>query len=231
MGTLAVIAARGGSKRLPGKNVRPFLDVPLIRWSIRFAQSLGRFDRIVMSTDNEEIAAESREAGLDVPYLRPANLATDTASSVDVVLGVLAREKSERRTYDYVALLQPTSPMRDQDRWVEAFDRIGSCDAVIGVAPVRSHPFHVFMTAGDGLLAPFTNAEGLGLRSQDLPPVVAVAGNMYLIRADVLEQQRTFFPAKTIGIVCDRPYEAVDIDTEDDWIVAEALGRRYGRAP
>lgn len=231
MGTLAVIAARGGSKRLPGKNVRPFLGVALIRWSIRFAQSLGRFDRVVMSTDSEEIAAESREAGLDVPNLRPANLATDTASSVDVVLDVLTRESSEHRSYDHVALLQPTSPMRDQDRWVEAFDRIGSCDAVIGVAPARSHPFHVFKTADDGMLTPFANSKGLEFRSQDLPPAVAVAGNMYLIHTNVLERQGTFFPARTIGVVCDRPYEAVDIDTEDDWIVAEALGRQYGRTP
>jgi CMP-N-acetylneuraminic acid synthetase len=231
--TLAIIPARGGSKRLPGKNVRSFLGVPLIYWSIRFAQNMDRFDKIAVSTDSDEIASASREAGIEVPYLRPAPLATDTASSADVLLDVLARERENGRSYDLVALLQPTSPMRETSRWHEAFARIeqGDCDAVIGVAPVRNHPFHVFHWKDGTVLKPFSNPQGLRLRSQELPQAVYVTGNMYLIRCAVLEQYKSFFPPRTCGILCDQPYEAVDIDTEADWVAAEALATYYDRSP
>jgi CMP-N-acetylneuraminic acid synthetase len=231
--TLAIIPARGGSKRLPGKNMRSFLGVPLIGWSIRFAQKMDRFDKIIVSTDSDEIASASREAGIDVPYLRPAALATDTASSADVVLDILTRERQSERSYDLVALLQPTSPMREASRWHEAFSCIeqGNCDAVIGVAPVRNHPFHVFHWEEGTALKPFSDPEGLRLRSQELPEAVYVAGNMYLIWCAVLEQYKGFSPPRTSGILCDQPYEAVDIDTEADWVAAEALAKHYGRSP
>lgn len=231
--TLAVIPARGGSKRLPGKNVKSFLGVPLIAWSIRFAKALGRFETIVVSTDSEEIAAVGRSEGIEVPFLRPDALASDTATSVDVVIDLLAREQRDGRSYDLVALLQPTSPVREPLRWHDAFARMerDRCDAVIGVAPARPHPFHVFRQGADGSLRAFVDSEGTQLRSQDLPPVVHVAGNMYLIRCSVLEAERTFFPPRTVGVLCDQPCEAFDIDTEADWIAAEALARHYGRSP
>jgi len=213
--------------------VRRFLGVPLICWSIRFAQRTPAFDRIVVSTDSEEIAAASRAEGIDVPYLRPAALATDTAASADVVLDILRRERQEQRSYDLVALLQPTSPMREPSRWRQALVHLdrGECDAVIGVAPAHPHPFHVFHWQEGGGLRPFTDPRRTELRSQDLPPAVYVAGNMYLIRASVLEAERSFFPARTAGVLCDQPFETIDIDTEADWIAAEALARHYGKSP
>jgi CMP-N-acetylneuraminic acid synthetase len=231
--TLALIPARSGSKRLPGKNLRSFLGVPLICWSIRFAQSMDRFDKIMVSTDSSEIASASREAGIEVPYLRPASLATDTASSAEVVIDIITKERQSGRSYDLVALLQPTSPMREASRWHEAFARIerGDCDAVIGVAPVRNHPFHVFHWEKGVALKPFSDLQKLHLRSQELPEAVYVSGNMYLIRPAVLERYKAFFPQRTSGVLCDQPYEAVDIDTEADWVVAEALARHYGRSP
>jgi CMP-N-acetylneuraminic acid synthetase len=231
--TLAVIPARGGSKRLPGKNLRSFLGVPLIVWSIRFALKMDRFDKIVVSTDSGEIANASRSAGIEVPYLRPAALATDTASSAEVVLDVLARERQSNLSYDLVALLQPTSPIREPSRWQEAFGHLErvDCDAVIGVAPARTHPFHIFQSKEGGGLRPFGDPQGVRLRSQDLPPAVYVAGNMYLIRSAVLEKQRSFFPPRTVGVLCDQPCEALDIDTEADWVAAEALARHYGKSP
>jgi CMP-N-acetylneuraminic acid synthetase len=231
--TLAVIPARGGSKRLPAKNTRSFLGVPLIGWSISFALKMDRFDNVVVSTDSEEIANASRLAGIEVPDLRPAALATDTASSADVVLDVLAREQQSGRSYGLVALLQPTSPVREPSRWLRAFERIeqGDCDAVIGVAHARSHPFHVFHWEEGAVLRPFSDPQGLRLRSQELPDAVYVCGNMYLIRPTTLEQQRGFFPARTCGILCDQPYEAIDIDTEADWVAGEALAKHYRRSP
>src|SRR5580704_16478977 len=115
--TLAIIPARGGSKRLPGKNTKPFLGVPLIGWSIRFALRMDRFNKVVVSTDSDEIAAISQSEGIEIPYLRPTALASDTASSAAVVQDILVRERSSQRSYDLVALLQPTSPVRDPSRW------------------------------------------------------------------------------------------------------------------
>lgn len=233
MKTLAIIPARGGSKRLPFKNTRRFLGVPLIAWSIRFAQRQRRFDKIVVSTDSEEIADASRAEGVDVPYLRTAALASDTATSAAVVLDTLARERRIGNTFDIVALLQPTSPIREQSRWAEAFAHVdsGLVDAVIGVAPAHPHPNHAFHWEQDGKLRPFADAKQIALRSQDLPPVVFVAGNMYLIRSTVLEAQGGFFPPRTVGVLCDQPCEAVDIDTEADWVAAEALAKYYGKSP
>lgn len=231
MKTLALIPARGGSRRLPGKNVRPFLGRPLVQWSVRFAQDLGAFDRVLVSTDDEAIAQCAREAGGEVPYLRSAELASDTATSSAVAADVLRREQAAGRGYDWVALLQPTSPLRDPARWhaALALARQGACDAVVGVSPVRDHPQHVFRMGADGTLRPWAGTEGLRQRTQDLPPAVRVNGSLYLVRAEVLLSHDTFFPQATHGILCDQTWEDVDIDTEADWVVAEALGRHYGR--
>lgn len=233
MKTLAIIPARGGSRRLPGKNVRPFLGRPLIQWSVLFARDLGLFERVMVSTDAPDIAQCARDAGLEVPALRPAELATDTASSADVVADVLRKEQAAGRAYDWIALLQPTSPLRDPARWQQAFDfaRSGACDAVIGVSPVRDHPLHVLRMQPEGGLAPWGDPEGLRQRTQDLPPAVRVNGALYLVRTEVLLAQNTFFPAATRGVLCDQPWEDIDIDTEADWVVAEALGRHYGKQP
>jgi CMP-N,N'-diacetyllegionaminic acid synthase len=225
--TLALIPARGGSKRLPGKNVRPFLGRPLIHWSIGFAQSQPMFDRVLVSTDSPEIAECARAAGLDIPWLRPAEIATDTATSVDVALDVLRREREQGREYEFLALLQPTTPMRDPRRWQDAADlmRARSCNAVIGVSPVRDHPHQVFDMAPDGSLRPWADGAAVQARSQDLPPAVRVNGSLYLVRTAVLESQRSFFPSATCAIVCSEAWEQADIDTEADWIMAEALAR------
>jgi CMP-N-acetylneuraminic acid synthetase len=229
--TLAIIPARGGSKRLPGKNVRPFLGRPLIQWSVRFAQQVALFDRVLVSTDDEAIARCAREAGGEVPSLRPPELATDTATSSAVAIDILKREQAAGRSYDWVALLQPTSPLRDLARWHAAFAlaQQGACDAVVGVSPVRDHPQHVLRMAADDALLPWGDAAGLRQRTQDLPSALRVNGSLYLVRAEVLLSHDTFFPEATRGVACDQPWEDVDIDTEADWVVAEALGRHFGR--
>ena len=233
MRTLAIIPARGGSKRLPGKNIRPFLGTPLIGWSIRFARIVPQFDAVVVSTDSEEIAALCRAQGLQVPWLRPEALASDTASTIDVVLHVIATEAAEGRHYDTVALLQPTSPVRLRRRWDEAFQRLENpeLDAVIGVAPVGTHPFQTFGLGAAGELTPLFDRDTLKLRGQELPPMVAVAGNLYLCRISVLRNSGTFFPPQSAGVLCDEPFEAADIDTELDWLIAETIAKKYGIEP
>ena len=203
MRTLAIIPARGGSKRLPGKNIKPFGGVPLIGWSIRFAAAYPGFDHVVVSTDSAEIAAVSRAEGIEVPRLRPAHLASDTAATIDVVLDVIDAEAANGRQFDAVALLQPTSPMRLSERWDSAQSLLddSEIDAVVGVAPARTHPFHTFSLGDRGALSPMHDPEKLKLRGQDLPPAVSVAGNLYLARTAALQQYRTFFPERSAGVL------------------------------
>ena len=233
MKTLAIIPARGGSKRLPCKNIRPFLGTPLIAWSIRFARTVPQFDALVVSTDSEEIATVCRAEGLPVRWLRPEALASDTASTIDVVLHVIATEAAAGRHYDTVALLQPTSPIRLHQRWDEGFARLKhpELDAVIGVAPVSTHPYQTFGLAAAGDLTPLFDRETLKLRGQELPPVVAVAGNLYLCRIRALNDFGTFFPPQSAGVLCDAPFETTDIDTELDWLIAETIATKYGIQP
>lgn len=233
MKTLAVIPARGGSKRLVGKNIRPFLGVPLILWSIAFARRVQQFDKLTVSTDCDQIAKLCEIAGIAVPYRRPSVLATDTATSVDVVIDALERAEALGENYDLVALLQPTSPVRDPRRWETAFDMVErhDCPAVIGVSPVRDHPFHVFRQNDDGDLSPWSHERGLALRSQELPAAVSINGSLYLIRTSTLKREKTFFPSATKGVLCDEPWESMDIDTEADWIAAEALASYFKKQP
>ncbi len=231
MKTLAVIAARGGSKRLPGKNVRPFLGKPLIHWSLQFALAASLFDRVVVSTDSDEIALCCEQMGVGVPHRRAPHLASDTATSVDVALDELRRVESAGEHFDCIALLQPTSPLRIKSRWIEALRLLGdhACDAAIGVSTARNHPFQVFRPLPDGRLEPWCDADRVATRSQDLPTALVVNGSLYLVRAATLEQHKTFFPVATKGVLCDEPCESIDLDTEADWIAAEALAAKYWR--
>jgi CMP-N-acetylneuraminic acid synthetase len=229
---VAIIPARGGSKRLPRKNVLPFGGLPLILWSVRFARALPQFDRVVVSTDSEEIADVCRADGQQVDFLRSAELSGDVASSVDVTLDVLNREAESGRHYDTAALLQPTSPVRYADRWTEAIQLLAAgSQAAIGVAAPYQHPYQMFTRKPDGHLAPREGVDKLAIRSQDLPKVYSVIGNLYLVRTQVLSQEKTFFPARTAGVVCDRPVEQVDIDEPHDWVLAEALVQHLGIHP
>lgn len=231
MSTLAIIPARGGSKRVPDKNLRPFLGTPLIAWTIRFARGIGLFDHIVVSTDSERIAAVARHEGIDVPWLRPPELSSDTAGSVEMAIHAIEQEALARRRFKNIALLQPTSPVRKTERWREAFDRLegDGASAAVGVVPAANHPFHTYALEDGARMKSFVGGDTsrTRLRSQDLPPAYAIAGNLYLIRIQTLVADKTFFPANTAGIVCDDPCETFDIDTIADWIAAEALAAFY----
>lgn len=234
MRVLAIIPARGGSKRLPGKNVRPLFGRPLIAWSIGFARSLDWVSEVHVSTDSPEIAAIAEAHGVPVPRLRPAALATDEAGSVDVALDVLAWYESQDQRFDTVALLQPTSPIRFAERWTAARSLLaeGHCDAVIGVASARTHPYLVFRRAPDGCLSRWDPEGSRVSRAQDMPPAYAVNGALYLVSAATLREERSFFPSRTNSVVCDDPVENIDIDTPADWLQAQALVADWqGRTP
>jgi CMP-N,N'-diacetyllegionaminic acid synthase len=221
---LAVIAARGGSKRVPGKNARLLGGRPLIVWSIDVAKQIPDICDVLVSTDDAEIAEISRRTGALVPWLRPAELATDDASSVDVCLHALEWYEGARGQVDGLMLLQPTSPFRRRTtiaRGVELF-RENQCRSVIGVSPAASHPMWCLKVNGKSL-QPFIEGGGMAARSQDLPPAYVLNGAFYLISPVELRQRKTFLSESTAPLIIDEPAECIDIDTEWDWRMANAL--------
>jgi len=224
MRILALITARGGSKRLPGKNIRLLGGKPLIVWSIDVVRDIPEICDILVSTDDPEIAAACSKAGAYVPWLRPAGLATDTANSVDVALHALDWYEAEKGAVDGLLLLQPTSPFRTKNtvqRGIELF-RKNAYQSVLGVSPAHDHPMWTFKMEG-GRLIPFMDEHGFGLRSQDLPAAYVVNGGFYLIAPTALRAERSFVGSRTIPLRIDSPEEALDIDTTWDWQMAEAI--------
>lgn len=224
MRILGLIPARGGSKRLPRKNVMPLGTLPLIGWTIRAAQASGTCCDLVVSTDDTEIADAARAFGADVPGLRPAALATDTATSVDVALHALAVYEERYGPVDLLMLLQPTSPFRTAATIRAAVARFvqGGSQSVIGVSPAASHPAWCFRIDGDALV-PYVDKGALASRSQDLPPAYAVNGAMYLVPPATLRDTRSLFGERPLPLIMDNPIESLDIDTPWDWKIAESL--------
>lgn len=223
MRILALITARGGSKRLPGKNIRLLGDKPLIVWSIDVVEGIPEICDILVSTDDPAIAAVSIEAGAYVPWLRPAELSTDTASSVDVALHALDWYETEKGAVDGILLLQPTSPFRTKatvNRGLELFRKHGH-QPVLGVSPTHAHPMWTLRIEAE-YLAPYMKEHGLEKRSQDLPPVYVVNGSFYLISPTELRACRSFTGEKAVALLIEPKKEALDIDTDFDWLCATA---------
>ena len=223
MKILAVIPARGGSKRLPRKNVTLLDDLPLIAWTLRAANQSGVFHDVIVSTDSEEIAATTLGYGGKAPWLRPADLAQDTSTVVDVLLhAVQTWERDSGAPVDGVCLLQPTSPFRRPETLRMAVDQFaaGGGKSVIGVSPPPTHPQWCMSVTSSGFLEPL-NPDGLQLRSQDLPPTYAVNGVLYIVSRNYLLAERDLYTKPMLPAIVTDPVEALDIDTPFDWAVAE----------
>ena len=226
MKILALITARGGSKRLPGKNIRMLSGRPLVVWSIDAIQDNPDVCHILVSTDDRAIAAICEKAGALVPWLRPAELATDTSSSVDVALHALDWYEKEVGLVDGLLLLQPTSPYRTRHTIQRGLDLFREHDGetVLGVSPASIHPMRTLKVSGN-YLVPFMAEPGFDLRSQELPPVYVVNGSFYLIKPAQLREHRSFVTGKVLPLLITSEKEMLDIDTELDWLIAEALVR------
>jgi CMP-N,N'-diacetyllegionaminic acid synthase len=221
---LALVAARGGSKRVPGKNIRHLGGKPLIVWSIEVAKGIPDICDILVSTDDSAIADVARRAEALVPWLRPAELASDSATSVDVCLHSLDWYEDTHGKVDGLLLLQPTSPFRSRETVLRgiALFRSNQRRSVIGVSPAISHPMLCLQVNGRSI-RPFIDGEGMRARSQDLPPAYVLNGAFYLIEPKELRSQKSFCSDVTMPLIINEPAESVDIDTEWDWKIAEAL--------
>jgi CMP-N,N'-diacetyllegionaminic acid synthase len=229
MRILALIAARGGSKRLPGKNARLLAGSPLIVWSIEVIKEVPRICDILVSTDDASIADIARKAGALVPWLRPMELASDSATSVDVSLHALNWYENENGSVDGLLLLQPTSPFRSRTTVLRGMELFCSSHRrpVLGVSPAVSHPMLCFRIE-NGSLRPFVEGRELPGRSQELPPAYVLNGAFYLVTPEDLRARRAFYAEDALPLLIEDPEEGIDIDTEWDWRIAELVaGRKH----
>ncbi|MEN1989186.1 acylneuraminate cytidylyltransferase family protein [Paenibacillus hubeiensis] len=218
---LAVIPARGGSKGLPGKNIRLLNGKPLIVYSIEAALKSGCVTRVVVSTDDESIADVARHAGAEVPFLRPAELATDEAKSIDVLRHAVQFVEENGQQYDCILLLQPTSPLRRAGDIKEAMNQFlqSGADSLQSVTPARTHPYLLRLRSDTGQMSPYVVAEAHA-RRQDLTALYELNGALYLMKRDLLIKQEQIVGASNQGFVMP-PERSVDIDTLWDFRLAE----------
>lgn len=225
MRILALIAARGGSKRLPGKNIRMLGGKPLILWSVDVAKDIPEICDILVSTDDPRIASVCADGGAFVPWLRPQELATDTASSDDVALHALNLYEAEKGAVDGLLLLQPTSPFRTRETLIRGIQLFRDSDrqSVMGVASsTHAHPMNT-LKMENNYLVPFMKEHALEARSQDLPMALLVTGSFYLISPVDLRASRSFMRVKAIPLFIDSKQEAWDIDTAWDFQMAQLI--------
>lgn len=223
MRTLFLITARGGSKGIPGKNIKPFLGKPLVCHSIDQAREFADDSDICLSTDSEEIAQVAREYGLDVPFIRPKELATDSSGSYEVILHALEHYSAEGREYDRVVLLQPTSPLRCVADIRQALDLWSpETDMVVSVTEAKANPYYdIFEQGADGCLH-ISKGEGGYTRRQDAPRVWQYNGAVYVMTSASLRNG----PMSSFKRVIPSPMareRSVDLDTPLDWMIAEKL--------
>jgi len=221
---LGLIPARGGSKGLPGKNIKPLLGKPLIVWTIEQALASKYLDRVIVSTDSEEIAEISKKYGAEVPFMRPKELATDEAKSIDVVLYTVKWMEENDKSYDLLMLLQPTSPLRtaeDIDRAIELlFEK--RANAIVSVCEVDHHPYWSNVLPEDGCMKNFIRPEAINKSRQELPIFYRLNGAIYLAYWNYLKQEKTFFGDKTFAYIMPKEW-SIDIDEEIDFILAELM--------
>jgi CMP-N-acetylneuraminic acid synthetase len=223
---LFVIPARGGSKRLPRKNILPLAGKPLIAWTIEAALQSGIAGEVCVSTDDEEIARVSRDFGASVPFLRPPELASDTAGSAAVVLHAIEFYRQvQGRDFGTVAFLQPTSSLRNAEDVRAAFEllRDRGAENVVSVCPVDHSPLWSNVLPEDGSLKGFIRDEVKGKRSQDLPQYYRLNGAIYICAVDrFLRDRSLLLETKAYAYVMSQEH-SIDIDTELDFRFAEAL--------
>lgn len=223
---LAIIPARGGSKRIPRKNIRPFRGKPMLAWSVEAALGSGAFDAVMVSTDDAEIAETARALGAEVPFLRSAAASDDHATTADVLTEVLAAYRDRGRTFPLACCLYPTAPfVRAEDLAAgKAALLDGTFDVVMPVAPFSYPIWRSLGREPTGRIA-LNFPEHLNARSQDLPPAYHDAGQWYWFRVAAFLREGTLMGSNS-GSVLLRATEMQDIDTEDDWALAEIKHER-----
>lgn len=220
MTSVAIITARGGSKRIPRKNLRPFLGRPIIAYSIEAALQSDLFDEVMVSTDDEEIAEIARQHGAAVPFMRSAATSDDHSTTAQVLEEVIGDYRTRGRTFDYACCIYPTAPFVTPEKLRQAFDKLSHSNADL-VLPIARFSFPIwrsFKLEGDRVH--YNWPEYAPMRSQDLPPAFQDTGQFYFFRPEILQGSPLLVTENSIGIEVDE-LEVQDIDTEADWRLAE----------
>lgn len=221
---IAIIPARGGSKRIPGKNIRPLAGKPIITYTIAAARESGLFERIVVSTDSPEIAEVARQYGAEVPFLRDAKLADDVTPVSEVTADVLLRLDPAGDKFDVVAQLMPNCPLRnacDVSDSLRQFEKAGAESQISVVRYGWQNPWWAMRRNERYELEPVFK-EQMTARSQDLPELFCPTGAIWWARTGTLRQTKTFHLENRSG--WEIPWQrGIDIDTFEDWAMAEVL--------
>lgn len=232
--SVAFIPARGGSKGIPRKNIKVLGEKPLIVWSIEAALETGIFHKVIVTTDDNEIADIARQYGAEVPFLRPTTLAADDTPTLPVLVHAMQwLEKHEPNTYQQAVLLEPTFPLRKPQDIIKAVELLKSTqvDSVVSVIPVEKHmnPNWQFTIGHERVLRLFTGEEMGNIipRRQDLPDTYIRNGAIYVIRTALLLQQRpSLYGIKSAAYIMDEQ-DTIDINTDEDWARAEEIVRQF----
>ncbi len=228
---LGLIPARGGSKGIPGKNIKTLGDKPLIAYTIEAALNSNMLDDVIVSTDSEEIAFIAKQFGAKVPFIRPKHLANDKARSIDAVIHCIEELEKQSKLYDAICLLQPTSPFRkvgDIDAAIGLFIEKGT-DSLVSVidVPHEYNPHWVFEEDKRGYLKISTGEKTIISRRQDLPSAFIRNGAIYLTQSEVLKNGS--FYGNTTAYYRMQSTGHVNLDTMEDWNKAERIIQKYGQ--
>ena len=221
---VAIITARGGSKRIPRKNIKEFNGRPIIAYSIKAALDSGIFDEVMVSTDDREIAEVAKENGATIPFIRSANTSDDFASTADVIREVLEKYKERGIEFEYACCIYPTAPFVTGEKLLKAYGALIETGAD-SLVPVTKFSFPIWRSFKmiDGKVS-YNWPEFAPKRSQDLPPAYHDCGQFYFFQTSVFIQTGKLVTENTVGLEVPET-EVQDIDNEEDWKIAEI---KYG---
>jgi CMP-N,N'-diacetyllegionaminic acid synthase len=226
---LAIIPARAGSKGLPSKNIKVLHGKPLISWSINTAMNSKFVDKVVVSTDSQKIADIAIKEGAFIPFLRPDNLATDKTSTFSVVEHAIAFLKDRGESFDYIVVLEPTSPLTESEDVNQAIMKLIShadiADSIVGVSRIESaHPEFTTSINNHGLLEPF-NANlfsNVPKRRQEIEELYFFEGSLYISTCEALITKKCFYHDKTLPFVVPK-WKSLEVDDIVDFICIESI--------
>lgn len=222
---ICMINARGGSKGIPRKNIKPLCGKPLIAYSIELAKKVPHFSRIIVSTEDEEIADVARRFGAEIPFMRPAELAADNSIQLDTIrYNILELEKTGPRV-DAVVLLQPTSPIREPDDVIGCLNLMETenADSVVTVAEVNKyHPYGLWKFDTGSSMEPFSEMALSGYNRQGLEKIYWRTGSVYAMQRDVVVEKQALYGDNIHGYVVDEARSWFNIDSQLDWQMTEA---------
>lgn len=221
---LAVIPARGGSKGLPGKNIKQLIDKPLVAWSIEQGLKSKYVTEVIVSTDSEEIAAIAKKYGARVPFMRPSFLAEDNSSTADVLIHLVNELEKSGEYYDYLLLLEPTSPLRESEDIDKAFEQLLSvpdAKSIVGISQVESqHPSFTVSVTAEGFIRSKNNFKVL--RRQEIEELYFYEGSVYISEVATYKEKANFYHEKSLGYIMPK-WKAFEIDDHVDFIITESL--------